>query len=58
MDKIRSITLFKDYFTEFYKAQAFPTTYFFNEKGEVIGEPIVGAATNDYASLMNEYLGK
>lgn len=24
MDKIRSITLFEDYFTEFYKAQTFP----------------------------------
>ena len=43
---------------DFFKAQAFPTTYFFNEKGEVLGEPLVGVATNEYASLMNEYLGK
>jgi thiol-disulfide isomerase/thioredoxin len=43
---------------DFFKAQAFPTTYFFNEKGEVIGEPIVGAAVEDYAVRMNEYLAK
>ena len=43
---------------DFFKVQAFPTTYFFNEKGEVLGEPLTGVATNDYASLMNEYLGK
>ena len=43
---------------DFFKAQAFPTTYFFNEKGEVIGEPLVGAATEEYAVLMNQYLGK
>ncbi len=43
---------------DFFKVQAFPTTYFFNEKGEVIGEPLVGVATDDCARLMNEYLGK
>ena len=43
---------------DFFKAQAFPTTYFFNEKGEVIGEPIVGAAVEQYSAVMNELLGK
>ncbi len=43
---------------DFFKAQAFPTTYFFNEKGEVIGEPIVGANTERYAVIMNGFLGE
>ena len=43
---------------DFFKAQAFPTTYFFNEKGEVTGNPVVGANTDEYAAIMNELLGK
>ena len=43
---------------DFFKAQAFPTTYFFNEKGEVIGNPVVGANTDEYTAIMNELLGK
>ena len=42
---------------DFFKAQLFPTTYFFNEKGEVIGEPIVGVSIESYVSRMNEILG-
>ncbi len=41
---------------DFFKAQAFPTTFFFNEKGEVIGEPILGADPDLYAARMNELL--
>ena len=43
---------------EFFKAQAFPTTYFFNEKGEVAGDMVLGAAPAVYASRMNEMLGE
>ena len=43
---------------DFFKAQAFPTTYFFNEKGEVIGNPVVGANIEEYPVIMNELLGK
>ena len=41
---------------EFFKAQVFPTTYFFNEKGEVVGEPIVGVIQEGYIARMNEML--
>ena len=41
---------------EFFKAQVFPTTYFFNEKGEVVGEPIVGVSQEGYIARMNEML--
>ena len=41
---------------EFFKAQVFPTTYFFNEKGEVVGEPIVGVSQESYIARMNEML--
>ena len=43
---------------DFFKVQAFPTTYFFNEKGEVIGEPVMGAAPDLYVTRMNELLEK
>ena len=43
---------------DFFNVQAFPTTYFFNEKGEVVGEPVMGASPNFYAARMNEMLGK
>lgn len=41
---------------DFFKVQAFPTTYFFNEKGEVVGEPIVGVIQEGYIARMNEML--
>lgn len=43
---------------DFFNVQAFPTTYFFNEKGEVVGDPIVGAAPAAYKTRMNEMLGE
>lgn len=41
---------------DFFKVQAFPTTYFFNEKGEVVGDPFIGAAPDICAARMNEML--
>jgi thiol-disulfide isomerase/thioredoxin len=43
---------------DFFKVQAFPTTYFFNDKGEVIGEPVMGAAPDLYVTRMLELLGE
>ena len=41
---------------DFFKTQAFPTTYFFNEKGEVVGDPIMGVVVGGYVTRMNEML--
>ena len=43
---------------ELFKVQAFPTTYFFNEKGEMIGEPVIGANLNQYKEFMERYLSE
>ena len=43
---------------ETFKVQSFPTTYFINEKGEIIGEPVLGAAIKLYRDKINQYLGE
>ena len=35
-----------------------PTTYFVNSKGEILGEPILGAAPDKYRARMEEYLAQ
>ena len=41
---------------DFFKVQAFPTTYFFNEKGEVAGDPFMGVGPDICAARLNEML--
>ena len=41
---------------DFFKVQAFPTTYFFNEKGEVTGDPFMGVGPDICAARLNELL--
>ena len=41
---------------DFFKVQAFPTTYFFNEKGEVVGDPCIGVGPDICAARLNEML--
>ena len=36
--------------------EAFPTTWFFNEKGEVVGGPVVGADVRQYRDIMEKLL--
>ena len=38
--------------------EAYPTTVFVNEKGEIIGEPIVGASPDAYRAALDEYSGR
>ena len=45
-DEIRSI----------FKTQAFPTTYFVNENGELIDKPILGASISRYVEEVNQAL--
>ena len=39
-----------------FKTQSYPTTYFVNDKGEVLGEPIFGADIAKYTELLDKYL--
>ena len=43
---------------ELLKVQAFPTTYFFNEKGEIVGDAVMGASPGAYTKRMNDLLGE
>ena len=43
---------------EFFKVQAFPTTYFVNEKGEIAGEPVSGANFKLYRQQLENLLGQ
>ena len=39
-----------------FKTQSYPTTYFVNDNGEVLGEPIFGADIAKYTELLDKYL--
>ena len=41
---------------ELFKVQAFPCTYFVNDRGEVLGEPIFGVALSEFPALLDKYL--
>ncbi len=41
-----------------FSIQSFPMTYFFNRKGEMIGEPVIGANLNRYRELAEQYLSQ
>lgn len=41
---------------ELFKVQAFPCTYFFNDKREVLGEPIFGVALSEFPAMVDKYL--
>lgn len=41
-----------DYLRETFDAMSYPTTYFINEKGEIMGEPLMGAKIKAYQDRM------
>lgn len=41
-----------------FRSQSFPITYFVNAQGEILGEPVMGAAVNKYADLLTRYLSE
>ncbi len=45
-----------DTITAIFQAQSFPCSYFVNSKGEVLGEPVLGADFDKYRNLVDEYL--
>ena len=45
-----------DTILDIFKAQSFPCSYFVNDKGEVLGEPVLGANLDKYKTLVDEYL--
>jgi len=47
-----------DYLRKTFDAMSYPTTYFVNEKGEIMGEPLMGAKISAYQERMAEYLGE
>ena len=47
-----------DYLRKTFDAMSYPTTFFVNEKGEIMGEPLMGAKISAYQELMAEYLEK
>ena len=47
-----------DYLRKTFDAMSYPTTYFLNEKGEIMGEPLMGAKISAYQERMAEYLEK
>ena len=47
-----------DYLRKTFDAISYPTTYFVNEKGEIMGEPLMGAKISAYQERMAEYLGE
>ena len=47
-----------DYLRKTFDAISYPTTYFVNEKGEIMGEPLMGAKISAYQERMSEYLDK
>lgn len=47
----------KDVYSDLPRVEGFPTTFFFDKEGKVIGEPILGAASKeDYQSYIDFYL--
>ena len=52
-----SLTLLpNEYLRDIFDAMSYPTTYFLNEKGEIMGEPLMGAGISAYRERMAEYL--
>ena len=47
-----------DYLRKTFDAMSYPTTYFLNEKGEIMDEPLMGAKISAYQQRMAEYLEK
>ena len=43
---------------ELFKVQVFPCTYFVNEKGEILGEPVFGPALSDFSAIVDKYLAE
>ena len=37
---------------------AYPTTYFIDSEGKIVGSPIIGADVDGYRRVMEEYLGR
>lgn len=45
-----------DYLRKEFDAMSYPITYFINQNGETIGEPLMGAHVADYRAMMEKYL--
>lgn len=43
---------------EHFAVQSFPSTYFINEKGEILGDPVMGAQTGMYRKILDSYLSE
>ena len=41
-----------------FPVQSFPTTFFFNGKGELIGDPVMGARMDQYRTRVEEFLSE
>ena len=39
-----------------FRTQAFPSTFFVNEKAELLGEPVLGSKFSKYEELLSKYL--
>ena len=41
---------------QMFRTQSFPSTFFVNEKGVILGEPILGSRFGEYEKLLSQYL--
>ena len=41
-----------------FDAMSYPITYFINQKGEIVGEPFMGARVAGYREMMEKYLSE
>ena len=47
-----------DYLRKEFDAMSYPITYFINQKGEIVGEPFMGARVAGYREMMDKYLSE
>jgi thiol-disulfide isomerase/thioredoxin len=41
---------------QMFRTQSFPSTFFVNSKGEILGDPVIGSRISKYEELLNQYL--
>ncbi|MBQ6342681.1 MAG: TlpA family protein disulfide reductase [Anaerolineaceae bacterium] len=41
---------------QMFRTQSFPSTFFVNDKGVILGEPVMGSRFSKYEELLNQYL--
>lgn len=47
-----------DEIKQVFNVQSFPCTYFVNQQGEIVGDPVFGAAVSQYPKMVDELLSK